>query len=93
MPNTKAAKKAMRVSIRRKAINESRRWKVKNSLKELRKCLATNPTAYQATLSKVFSGLDKAVKSNLIHRNKANRKKSRLSKMVAKVNAPIAETV
>ncbi len=87
MPNTAAAKKAMRVSLRRKEINTARKWKIKNSLKELRKCLATNPTAYQTTLSKVFSNLDKAVKTNVIHRNKANRRKSRLAAMVAKVQA------
>jgi small subunit ribosomal protein S20 len=84
MPNTKAAKKAMRVSQRRNEINTARKWKIKNSLKDLRKCLATNPETYQVTLSRVFSSLDKAVKSNIIHRNKANRKKSRLAHLVAR---------
>lgn len=85
MPNTKSAKKALRVSIRKNIINTARKWKIKNSLKDLRKCLATNPSEYQTTLSSAFSNLDKAVKTGLIHRNKADRKKSRLSAMVAKI--------
>lgn len=91
MPNTSAAKKAMRVSQRRNQINTDRKWKIKNSLKELRKCLATSPDQYQASLSKVFSNLDKAVKSNVIHRNKADRKKSRLANLVTRTLNP--ETV
>lgn len=87
MPNTKSAKKALRVTTRKTLINTARKWKIKNSLKELRKCLATNPNEYQVTLSKVFSNLDKAAKTNVIHKNKANRKKSRLSAMVKKAIA------
>jgi small subunit ribosomal protein S20 len=84
MPNTKSAKKAMRSSIKKNIVNTARKWKIKNSLKELRKVMITNAAQYQSSLSKVFSQLDKAVKSNLIHKNKANRKKSRLALMVAK---------
>jgi small subunit ribosomal protein S20 len=84
MPNTSSAKKAMRSSARKNVFNTARKWKIKNSLKELRKVVATNVSEFQPTLSKVFSQLDKAVKSNLIHKNKANRKKSRLAKMVDK---------
>jgi small subunit ribosomal protein S20 len=85
MPNTKAAKKALRSSTRKNEINTARKWKIKNSLKNLRKVLATEPMTYQTALSSAFSQLDKAVKSNLIHRNKADRKKSRLAKLVSKV--------
>lgn len=84
MPNTKSAKKAMRSSIKKNIMNTARKWKIKNSLKELRKVMVSNANQYQSSLSKVFSQLDKAVKSNLIHKNKANRKKSRLALMVAK---------
>jgi small subunit ribosomal protein S20 len=87
MPNTKAAKKAMRVSLRKRVINTSRKWKIKNSLKDLRKALINDAKNCQIALSNVFSQLDKAVKTNVIHKNKANRKKSRVSLMVAKVLA------
>lgn len=87
MPNTKSAKKAQRSSLRKNEINTARKWKIKNALKDLRKILVTNKDAYLPALSNTFSQLDKAAKSNLIHKNKANRKKSRLAKMVAKVLA------
>lgn len=85
MPNTQSAKKALRASTRKRQYNLVSKYKIKNSLKEFRKVIEIDPQNYQATLSKAFSALDKAVKSNLIHRNKANRKKSRLSLRLAKV--------
>lgn len=41
-----------------------------------------NPTA--KALQKVYSQLDRAVKKKLIHKNKASRLKSRLSKLLVK---------
>ena len=85
MPNTSSAKKAMRSSARKYEQNTARKWKIKNALKDFRKVMATDPANYLPTLSKVFSAFDKAVKTNLVHRNKADRKKSRLAKMVDKI--------
>lgn len=50
----------------------------KIALKKLVKSMRTGPSA--KNLTAVFSSLDKAVKTHLIHKNKANRLKSRLSK-------------
>ncbi len=85
MPNTKSAKKALRVATTRRRINLARTFKVKSAIKDLRKGLVSNPNDNQSLLGKAYSALDKAVKTNLIHRNKANRKKSRLSALVARV--------
>lgn len=82
MPNTKSAKKALRSSEKKREFNVIRKFKIKNSLKELRKVLTTNPGEYQTTLSKVFSSLDKAVKANYLHKNTASRKKSRMVALV-----------
>lgn len=82
MPNTKSAKKALRVSLRKRKYNKAKNYKIKNSLKELRKVLTSKPEAYKDALSKAYSALDKAVKSNFINKKKADRKKSRLSKLV-----------
>jgi small subunit ribosomal protein S20 len=87
MPNTKSAKKAMRSSAKKYEQNSARKWKIKNALKDFRKVLATDPANYLPSLSKVFSAFDKAVKTNLVHRNKADRKKSRLAKLVDRVLA------
>ncbi|NJK71377.1 MAG: 30S ribosomal protein S20 [Thermales bacterium] len=84
MPNTSSAKKALRGSQKKRQFNDVKKYHIKQSLKELRKVLATKPSEYQATLSKVFSAFDKAVKTNLIPKSRANRKKSRVSAMVDK---------
>ena len=85
MPNTQSAKKALRSSSRKRQYNLVTKYKIKNSLKEHRKAIEIDPKNYEVTLSKAFSALDKAVKSNLIHRNKADRKKSRLALRIAKI--------
>jgi small subunit ribosomal protein S20 len=82
MPNTKSAAKALRSSARKRQFNVIRKTKIKNAVKELRKALKTNPSEYQVTLSKAHSAIDKALKSNLLHKNTAARKKSRLTLMV-----------
>lgn len=84
MPNTKSAKKALRSSTKKKEYNFLRKIKIKNALKEFRKAIQTNPSEYKNSLSKAFSALDKAVKTNLIPKNRADRKKSRLSAQVDK---------
>lgn len=72
MPRIKSAKKALRQNRQRAIKNRA----VKNRLKALIKSIsATN-------ISQAFSVLDKAVKNNLLHKNKAARIKSRLTKAV-----------
>lgn len=82
MPVTKSAKKAMRSSLRKRVYNLQRKFKIKNALKELRRVLKIKPQEYQASLNKVYSNLDKAVKTGLLHRKAANRKKSNTIKLV-----------
>jgi small subunit ribosomal protein S20 len=84
MPNTKSAKKALRVSIVRRKVNLARTFKIKTALKNLRKGIVSTPNDSNNLLAKAYSALDKAVKTNLIHRNRANRKKSRLAALVAR---------
>ncbi len=77
MPLTKQAIKKM---------HHDRKVTVANGLKELalRKAMKLHRKAPTAkTLQAVFSLLDKNVKTNIVHKNKASRLKSRLSKLVA----------
>ena len=76
MPLLKSALKKMRKDKTRTARNEKRRNALKRVLKTAKKAPA------KKALSTAFSGLDKAVKVNLIHRNKAARLKSRLAKLL-----------
>jgi ribosomal protein S20 len=69
MPISKSAKKALRVSRRKTSLNRYRKALIKDALK--------NVTA--ETASKAVSYIDKAVKWNLFHKNKASRLKARFS--------------
>ncbi len=77
MANIKANKKSIRQSARRAEHNKS----VRTRLKSLVKGFASAADAKLA--STVASSADKAVKSGVIHRNKANRIKARLAKKLA----------
>lgn len=68
----------MRHDKRRTAANSQKKIALKKLIKQIRK------TPSNKNLTPVFSALDKAVKTHLIHKNKANRLKSRLSKPLAK---------
>lgn len=84
MANLKSSKKDVRRIIRR----TDRNRQIKSRLKSLRKTAEGNlasaaPEAKVKSLGSYFSALDKAVKSNTIHRNKVNRLKSRLTRRAA----------
>lgn len=82
MPNTKSAKKALRSSQKKQEYNHVRKIAVRNALQDLRKSIVESPKKSQEALSKAFSALDKAVKTNFMKKGTADRKKSRLAKMV-----------
>ena len=86
MPILKSSKKKMRRDIKAQARNNNRR----KALKDLVKVARRNSS--KENLQAVFSGLDKAAKLNIIHKNKAARLKSRLSKAVAPAPAPKTKT-
>ncbi len=88
MPNTKGAAKAMRQSRRRNAINLRTRYKHKTATKNARTAIAEGDVkAATEALKKAMSALDKAVKKNVVHKNTASRKKSRMAKALAKISA------
>lgn len=74
MPVIKSAIKKLRKDKKREKENDALRVLVDKSLKEARKKNSN------ASISQAFSVIDKAVKKNLIHKNKAARMKSSLSK-------------
>ena len=85
MPKIKSAKKALRQSEKRRAVNAKRKVDLKKVLKEYKKLLeAKDKEKAKDTLKLVYKKLDKAAKVNLIKKNTASRMKSRLSKKLAK---------
>jgi small subunit ribosomal protein S20 len=83
MPVTKSAKKALRVSARRKEENLVTKDLYKKAVKLVRKAAEEGAGELSDLLGKAQSALDKASKRKAIHRNKAARLKSRLAKKVA----------
>lgn len=77
MPILKNAKKALRSAERKTTYNTQLKSKLKTALDSVKK----SKSAEQ--LNVAFSRLDTAVKKNIIHRNKAARVKSQLSKLVS----------
>ncbi len=81
MPITKGAKKALRASKRKRVYNVYRKDAVKDVLKELRQLAAAGKKDEAVKLlPKAYQALDKAVKTKVIKKNTASRKKARLSK-------------
>ncbi len=77
MPVTKQAIKKVRQDRRKTVFN----IKLKKNFKKVVSDFRKSPTV--KTLPLVFKALDKAAKTNVIHKNKASRLKSRLSKLIA----------
>lgn len=84
MANTKSAAKRARQSVRRTLENKRALTSIKSLLKKSRAEIAgKNKEQAQAEIKKLSSALDKAVKTGRLHRNSANRHKSRLSTHLA----------
>ena len=83
MPNTAAAKKALRQSITRRARNRSARSALRNLIKKFREAAAGDDrAAADEALRLVTKKLDQAASKNLLHKKTASRVKSRLAKVL-----------
>lgn len=81
MPVTKTAKRALRASYRKTIVNKLIKSKLEIGIRLAKK---------QKTQKAIFAAIslaDRAVKKKLIHKNKAARIKSRLSKLLPKQKA------
>ena len=84
MPNTKSAKKNLRTNGERRLRNRIRKSRIRTCVTKLNEKIAAGDVdAAKAALSACFSELDRAAKTNVIHRNTADRKKQRLAARVA----------
>ncbi len=82
MPITKNAKKALRVSETKHAINLRTKKTLKEGAKTIEKLAQTKDwKGATASLAKAYSAIDKAAKKGIIKKNTASRKKAQLSKM------------
>lgn len=76
----------MRQSLRRRTGNVKTKDKFKAAVKEVKKLITEGKKSEAVeAIKKAMSTLDKAVKTNVIHKNKSSRLKSRISRAIAKL--------
>lgn len=80
MPIIQSAKKKLRQDKRKQKVNEQYRLKIRKSIKEAKK--AKNKKSASEMVRKAYSVIGRAAKKKVIHKNKANRLKSRISKLL-----------
>ena len=86
MPIIESAKKRVRSSQKKKKVNRQWKDRVKNAIKDYEKLIENNKVEEaEEKLNETKSVIDKAVKNNILHKNNAARKKSRLSKMLNEI--------
>lgn len=82
MPITTSAKKALRGSLVKKAMNDRNKKNVKEAVKKIEKLVKEKKnTEAKKLLPEAYSVIDKAAKRGVLKKNTASRKKSRLSKI------------
>jgi small subunit ribosomal protein S20 len=82
MPITQSAKKALRGSKTKKAMNDRNKKDIKEAVKGIEKLVKEKKKAEaKKLLPEAYSVIDKAAKRGVIKKNTASRKKSRLSKI------------
>lgn len=84
MANTKSAKKAVRQTIRRTAVNKTRRTEMRGSVRKVEEAIASgNKEAAQAALKEAEPVMARTAQQGIQHRRTASRKVSRLSKRIS----------
>jgi len=82
MPITKSAKKALRGSLVKKAMNDRNKKAIKESFKSIEKLVKEKKMAEAKKLMpKAYSVIDKAFKRGVIKKNTAARRKALISRM------------
>ena len=85
MPNNKQAKKRLLTNEKQRIRNKARSTAIKTAEKKFKKAVdAGDADAAKTALNVVFAKLDKGVKNGIIHKNKAARKKSRMTALLSK---------
>jgi small subunit ribosomal protein S20 len=86
MANTSSAKKITRKNLRRTAVNQARRSRMRVSVRKVEEAIAGgDAAAAQAALRAAEPQLMRAARRGVLHKNTASRKVSRLTKQIAKI--------
>ena len=83
MANTSSAKKAARKAVRQTEVNKSRKSEMRTYVRKVEEAIGTGDAkAAAAALAAAEPKLMRAAQKNLMHKNTASRKVSRLSARV-----------
>lgn len=84
-PITESAKKALRQNKKRRARNIKKKDNIRGLVKQARALIAEKKTdEAKKLLPQIYQALDKTAKTGAIKKNTANRKKSRITKLLNK---------
>ncbi len=88
MPNIASAKKRVRVTAKKTAVNHARITRVRTFMRKVEEAIASgDQKAAQAALKAAEPEIMRGVSKGVIHRNTGSRKVSRLNKRVAKLKS------
>ena len=83
MANTAQARKRAKQSLKRRAHNDSLESRLRTAVKTVKKAIASgDKAAAQKALQEASSTVDSIADKKVIHKNRAARNKSRLSKAI-----------
>jgi len=86
MANTKSAKKAARQTERRTAINRTRRTRLRSVVRKVEEAIAAGDRSVAlAAMAEAEPVIVRAAQKNIVHRNAARRKVSRLAHRIAEL--------
>ncbi|MBD3245389.1 MAG: 30S ribosomal protein S20 [Candidatus Omnitrophica bacterium] len=88
MPQRKCKKVELKKAAKRQERNRKVKGQVKSALKGFRKTLEKkDKEALRKSLNEVYKVLDRAAAKNVIHKNKASRKKGRCAELLHTIEA------
>jgi small subunit ribosomal protein S20 len=82
MPNLKTAKKNLRKTKKRTALNKQYKNKIDYLIRKIKKGVKEGAKNLQELLKNLYKAVDKAAKEKVIHKNKASRIKSKMAKLI-----------
>ena len=83
MPQSKSAKKTVRKNEEQRMANKAVKSSMRSQVKRVEEAIeAGDKDKAQVEMKLAVTKLDKAAKTNIIHKNQAARRKSRLQKVV-----------
>jgi small subunit ribosomal protein S20 len=86
MPNIASAKKRVRTTAKRTAINTARKTRVRGFIRKVEEAISSgDSTAAKAALKAAEPEIMRGVSKGVLHKNSGARKVSRLTKRVAKL--------